>query len=121
MLTRIMIVITWLLSFSLLNVQGKILVEKAPPFCGNVSSILKFALTSTHVYLLLILYAACAIVYLISLRLMPMSIAGPVFNTVAALATFLLGVFWFGENISFMKIMGLGLCLAGVFLLFAQG
>jgi multidrug transporter EmrE-like cation transporter len=121
MLTKIIIVITWLLSFSLINVQGKIIVEKFPSFHANISSILKFTLTSTSVYVLLILYAACAILYLISLRLMPMSIAGPVFNTSAVLVTFLLGVFWFAENISFMKIMGLGLCLGGMFLLFTQG
>ncbi len=121
MLTRILIFLTWLLTFSVLNAQGKIMVEKVPPFQGSVFPILKFALTSVHLYVLLILYGACAIIYLTSLRLMPMSIAGPVFNTAATLATFLLGVFWFGEGISFAKIVGLGLCLTGVFLLFTHG
>lgn len=120
MLTRTIAVWIWLLAFAVLNVQSKLLVEKAPHIDEGIWQLIRYALGSGRLYAIFILYAACACLYLVSLRLMPLTVAGPIFTIAGALTTFLLGMYWFGEDVTTLKMVGLGLCLSGMLLLFLQ-
>ena len=63
------------------------------------------------------LYAACAVLYVLALRLFPLSVAGPVFMTTGVFASALLGVLYFGEALSVARTIGVLLCLSGIVLL----
>ncbi|MBU1741281.1 MAG: EamA family transporter, partial [Proteobacteria bacterium] len=72
---------------------------------------------SPWLYVALVFAGVSGCLYFLALRMLPLSVAGPIFVTLALLATSALGIFFFRESVSGLQIIGLSVCLIGVFLL----
>ncbi len=119
MLTRLAIYGVWLSSFAAVNVMAKGLAGRLGTQAG-FGGMAKAAFGSSGLYVIIILYGVCAVLYLASLRLMPLSVAGPLYTISGTVMTALLGVALFGEQMSAVKASGIGLCLIGVLLTMSQ-
>ena len=121
MVSRGIIIAVWTVAFCVVNVMAKVWVGRLPSSEGGVPSVVRAVLLSPWLYGLVALYASCAVLYMMALRLMPLSVAGPVFTMLGAALGFVLGVVVFHEAISPVKTVGIGLCLTGAVVLFWQG
>jgi multidrug transporter EmrE-like cation transporter len=125
MALRIGIVLIWAVFFSILNLSAKKLAGAVPLGCEGLGSMMKYCLTTRLLYVLVPLYGACAgacaALNLAALHVMPLSVAGPLLTAIGMLISFLLGIFFFGELLSSVKVAGIALCGIGVWLLFVQG
>jgi multidrug transporter EmrE-like cation transporter len=115
---RILILIIWMICFTVLNYAAKRLMDDLPPLSEGWQSITIHLIRSGWIYLMIVLYAVSAGFYLLSLRVMPLSTAGPLSLIIALLCTTLLALIGFHEHISAIKGIGIALALLGTILIF---
>ncbi len=113
MTLRILLVCFYMVCFCLLNLTAKSLVKQIS-ISNTEIGLIHIILLSPKSYLMGILYLLCALLYLVSLRLMPLSTAGPLFLSLGAIATFFIGVLFFQENFTYIRGIGIGLCIVGI-------
>ena len=116
MTATIALVIAWIVCFTGLNVLLKRGVGHLSLENGVWPLAQQLAL-SPWLYVAVALYGACALFYLVSLRLLPLSTAGPIYMTLGVFASALTGLIYFSEPVNAVKIAGLGLCVGGIALL----
>ena len=116
---RVCVVIAWSCAFCVLNFLTKQYAAKLTTPLSGWRELAGELLVSLSFYLMAFLYGVCAVLYLLALRLMPLSQAGPVFLTAGVLCTVALGTIWFQEAVTPMKLAGVFLCLSGIGLLVA--
>jgi len=110
------VILAWLVCFTALNVllkQGlvRVAIENgAWPLVRDLAA-------SPWAYLAVLLYVACALFYLVALRLLPLSVVGPAYMTLGVFSAALTGILYFSEPVNAAKITGLALCAGGVILL----
>jgi len=114
---RILIISLWLICFSAVNCVAKVFVKTFPSPIPQGVELVRIILLSPKFYLMGVLYVSCAVFYMVSLRFSPLSTAGPLFLVMGSMATYSLGVFFFGESLSPMRVAGVGLCVIGICLL----
>jgi multidrug transporter EmrE-like cation transporter len=117
---KILVITIWLTCFGLVNVFAKNLVDRLNPMQSGILNTLQDVLLAPRFYLIFVLYSSCAVLYFIALRIMPLSVAGPVFTILGAMTTSILGVWILGESLSSLKIVGIGLCILGIGLILWQ-
>ena len=117
MISRIMVVLSWLVCFALVNAGAKMYMQRIPWPVATTGELLRSVLLTPWPYGLVVLYGMCATLYMISLRLMPLSVAGPMFLVLGALVTFMLGVMLFGESPNMVRFVGVALSIVGVCLM----
>jgi len=115
-MTAIALAVGWIGCFVTLNILLKSGVQRIDPGSGFVAMARDLA-ASPWLYLAVVLYGACALVYLISLRFLPLSTAGPIYMTLGVVASALTGLIYFAEPLSALKIGGVALCVTGIALL----
>lgn len=116
MATALALVLAWLICFTGLNVllkQGLVHLT----LDGGVWQLMRELIGSPWAYVAVALYGACAVFYLVALRLLPLSVAGPAYMTLGVFSAALTGVLYFSEPVTATKIAGLALCVSGVLLL----
>jgi multidrug transporter EmrE-like cation transporter len=107
----------WTASFVALSYGTKLVVQSLPSLSEGPRAICVFLLHSPWAYVLPWLYASCMVLYLAAMRLMPLSVAGPVVTVLGAVSTFILGAAVFHETVTMPRMTGVALCLAGMALL----
>ncbi len=88
----------------------------APPPGSDLGGTYAHALTSPMVWLGLGLYGASAVLWLWVLSRLDVSLAYPLVS-LGFVVTLALGVVWLGEPLSWTRVAGCGLIVAGVWLL----
>ena len=120
MTERVLLVGAYMLCFCQLNLIAKRVAQQIPSPIPTSGEIFRLLVTSPKFYLMGILYLSCAVLYMGSLRLMPLSTAGPLYLSLGAIATFFLGVLFFDESFSYIRLLGAGLCILGIAFLSAE-
>lgn len=116
-MTTWIVLLCWTACFALLNYGAKALAGSLPPLSSSTDRILGYFASSAWSYVLVVLYVACAGLYLWALRILPLSVAGPAVTLLGALTTFGLGICLFQEAVTFARVLGAALAIAGIALL----
>lgn len=114
------IVLAWLAAFCAVNYGAKRLVGSLDMSTGGPWSWIAALLGAPAVYGLGLLYALAALFYFIALRIMPLSVVGPLFLILGMIATSVLGAVIFNEPFSRWQVLGLCLGALGAVLLTMQ-
>lgn len=117
-LLLVAVIVAWTLSFSAVNYGAKDLMDSLPE--SGPGAIARHVLVSGWTYAIPVLYVTCAIFYLVAIKLLPLSVAGPMFLVIGIMATTLIGAVLYRESFSLVKAVGLATCLAGSLILFSQ-
>jgi multidrug transporter EmrE-like cation transporter len=116
---RFAVVAIWSVLFAVSYYALKRLMDGMPEFSFS-SKIVGYFLRSRWFYVAGFIYPFSVLLSSCSLRIMPVSTAGPVFFILGTVITILLGIFFFSETVSFIKGMGLGFCLLGVIMILVK-
>lgn len=106
----------WAVNLAVLNTSLKKVMDSLDSSAGVMPMVMG-AFTSGWTYAVIATAGLSFGLYALSLKLLPLSVIGPAITVIGAVTTFVLGVALFGEALTSMKILGLGLSLAGVLLL----
>jgi multidrug transporter EmrE-like cation transporter len=109
-----------MLCFCWVNLVAKTVAHQIPSPYPTAREISWILFSSPRFYLMGLLYLSCAALYMVSLRLMALSTVGPLYLSLGAVATFLLGVLFFHESFSYVRLVGVGFCMLGIALLTAR-
>lgn len=106
----------------LLSATAQLVMKRglAPPPGADVAATYAQALTSPLVWLGLALYGASAVLWLWVLSRLDVSLAYPLVS-LGFVVTVALGVLWLGEPLSWARVVGCALIVAGVSLLAVKG
>lgn len=116
---KILITIVWSVCFFLVNVGAKKLARVLILDKG-VAEAVSSAVYYPWTYLVLVLYVMCAALYMLLLRLMPISAAGPLTLSLGIVIVTLTGAIIFREDIlDIWQITGIVFCILGI--VFLQG
>jgi multidrug transporter EmrE-like cation transporter len=111
------IICLWALSFIILNIGAKKL-SLLISFDNGVMRLLLTLITCHWFYIVVPFYALCAILYLVLLKLMPISVVGPIILCIATLILSFLGAVVFREKVlNVQYYIGIILSLAAIVLL----
>lgn len=114
---KIVLTALWGICFFVLNVGAKRLAASITLEKGLAGSIMAF-ISSPWAYIVVGLYGVCAIIYMLLLRILPISVAGPVVLSFGIVILTLAGAVIFREEVFRpAQIAGIILCLAGILLL----
>jgi multidrug transporter EmrE-like cation transporter len=118
MVQRILIILAWAGCFGSMNYGVKRMLTRMPaPASAGVGGLARYFAASPWTYALGALYCLGALLYVVSLRIMPLSVAGPIFLSLGFTMTCLLGVLVFHERITAVQAVGIVLCVAGIVLI----
>lgn len=120
LMIKLAIFLGWVVLFAVLSYGAKTLATGLPPASLGVRHMIGFVWTSVWFYVIICLYVGCATLYMGALRIMPLSVAGPLFTVAGSVVALILGIVFFREDFSPAKLMGIMLCVAGIYLLSAQ-
>lgn len=114
---KLVVIALWAVSFLILNYGSKRLASTII-LDGGASRLAMSVVLSPWSYAVVILYGACAMFYMLLLRVMPLSIAGPVLLSLGIVITTAAGALFFKEDVlQARSVIGIILCLAGIALL----
>ena len=106
-----------------LNAGAQILLKMAMNRIGqfsfsweNLSLVLQQAVVSPYLWLGLTAYAVSVVVWMMALSRVDVSVAYPMLSLGYVMVA-LVGHFWLQENLTFERIVGIGIIILGVFLL----
>ncbi len=116
-MVRYLILPLWMLCFGLINYSAKRLVGAMPPLSKGAVELLSYFFGSAWTYALGCCWGLSASLYLVALKIMPVSIAAPVFLTLGILVATVLGWCVLREPISLRAGLGMALCLGGIVLM----
>lgn len=112
---KFIFVLGWAIGFAVLNFGAKKLVVSLPSLAdGGAIDLMKALLLSPWFPVLIFCYIFCALLYMMSLKLLPVSIAGPLFLVMGSLVAFVLGVVVFKDQVSGIKMAGMALSMVGI-------
>ena len=101
---KIVTLLGWATGFAVLNFGAKKLAASLPALAnGGAIGLIKALLLSPWFPVLIACYIFCALFYMVALRLLPLSIAGPLFLIMGSLVAFIMGVAVFEESVSDMR------------------
>lgn len=112
---RALTILLWVLFFTISYYSLKRLMDSLPS-SGGLQNMIHYAFTSIWFYAALFSYPLTAFLVALSLKIMPISSAGPVFLVLGSIISILLGMLFFSENISFLKWTGIFFCALGIIL-----
>ena len=109
------VVFNVLAQFSLKYVmKGRDIFEKDSNVLLNI---LKFIFNPFFI-LSILLYGCGFLIYSVALSKLELSKAYPVASAAAIILIFIVSIIFYSESLTFAKILGLFLCIAGIFLIF---
>lgn len=107
----------WLVCFTILNIVTKMFVQTVPWPPGNHMNLIQVITSSPWPYIMVLLYVLCAALYMICLKYLPLSIAGPAILVLGTISTFAVGILLWKEPIVRIKVVGNMLCILGIILM----
>ncbi|MCP3943763.1 MAG: hypothetical protein GY710_20105 [Desulfobacteraceae bacterium] len=118
MSVRIFVIVFWSACFAGSYYSLKQLMVNMPSFEPTLLWGSYF-LRSVFFYVTVVCYPVMVLLSCISLRLMPVSSAGPIFMILGTIISIILGIFFFSEEIGTLKLAGIIFCGLGIILLIA--
>lgn len=111
---EISLILLWSLSFTFLNIGAK-KISALISFDNGTAKLLLNIVSCKWFYVVVPCYALCAVLYLLLLKLMPISIIGPVVLCIATLILSFLGIIVFKEKVmNFQYYCGIVLSLGAI-------
>lgn len=111
---KILFVFIWTVSFVILSGLAKSIAVSLNFDEGIRIWLFKNILGDCKLYIMVLLYFVCALMFFLLLRVMPLSVAGPLVSILGIVFTAGLGIAVFHEQITAVKICGFILCGLGI-------
>jgi multidrug transporter EmrE-like cation transporter len=112
---KFIVIFSWGVCYTLIMWSSKRLMLGAPSLDEGLWRLFSQVLVTPLFYGIALLYVLSTILTLLSLKLLPLSVASPVLLALGAAVSILLGILVFGEKMTPLRILGLTMTLAGVF------
>ena len=108
-----MLIALWTACLALTNIMLKQVMESTD-FHAGIRDVIKSLVATPKMYFVAALLFLSFLLYSAAVKMLPLSVAGPVSTILGGMVTFILGIFFFGEALTALKVVGFGLAISGI-------